>query len=660
MTESAARAQPGRAQEAPAHAVGPLGVGVSVPDPLRVRRFFATLLVIGLALIWSVFGYGWQVGRDAAEQAMRARLDSEIVLLEDHASRALDAVKARLGALAALTSPAMLRSGQLGTEQLSELIAGDPLLRSVSLVDDQERVRASSQAAHLGLRLPAQVMPPHTRQIEAPELMLGGVYPHRDLAGLAAGRTDEGVQLLIATLDVPIDGRVHHWVAAVNPGFFANFWTRVNEEASIEVALHSYQGARIVHDRPDWPEPVGLGARLVQALQASDRGRFDFGERGRLHVVYRASPNHPVVLTVSADRASAWAAQRPQLLRMGALALGASLLLLGAIGLQLRAYLRYERAQTELRNQVRALGAHVMVSESSPEGDIVAVNPAYLLHTGYTEAELLGRNHRIFSSGHHPPEFYARLWAAVKSGAIWKGIFRNRAKDGSLFWVSTTIVPFTDAWGRVTRMVALYTDIQGAMELAEKLDFERRQRIDLAALNRTLLTESNTDALTGLANRRGFDRFVSEALEPARTFAQPTALLMLDLDHFKAINDTCGHAAGDSVLREMARRWQRQLRASDLLARIGGEEFVVLLPNTTLAQAVEVAEKLRLVTGSLPVTLGPSEDGPTREVSVSVGVTSLDDVRAEEVQTLLEAADRALYEAKRGGRNRVVARAAGR
>jgi diguanylate cyclase (GGDEF)-like protein len=110
----------------------------------------------------------------------------------------------------------------------------------------------------------------------------------------------------------------------------------------------------------------------------------------------------------------------------------------------------------------------------------------------------------------------------------------------------------------------------------------------------------------------------------------------------------------------MARRWQRQLRASDLLARIGGEEFVVLLPNTTLAQAVEVAEKLRLVTGSLPVTLGPSEDGPTREVSVSVGVTSLDDVRAEEVQTLLEAADRALYEAKRGGRNRVVPRAADR
>jgi diguanylate cyclase (GGDEF)-like protein/PAS domain S-box-containing protein len=646
--------QPSGERAAPARA-GALGTEPYVPDPRRVRRFFAGLLVLGLALIWAVFAYSWHVFRSGVEGALQARLDSEVVLLEDHASRALDAVKARLGSLAALTSPATLGSGQLGTARLSELIAADPLVRSVSLVDDQDRVIASSNAAHIGLRLPAQVLPPHTRQPEAPELMLGRVYPHRDLSGLATGRVDEGVQMWI-------DGRVHHWVAAVNPGFFANFWSRVNEDAGIEVALHSYQGARIVHDRPEWPDPVGLGARLVQALEASDRGRFDFGQDGRLDVVYRASGVHPVVLTVSADRASTWAAQRPQLLRMGALALGATLLLLGAIGLQVRAYLRYERAQTELRNQVRALGAHVMVSESTPDGNIVAVNPAYLLHTGYSQAELIGHNHRIFSSGHHPPEFYARLWATVKGGAIWKGIFRNRAKDGSLFWVSSTIVPFTDAWGRVTRMVALYTDIQDAMVLAEKLDFERRQRIDLAALNRTLLNESNTDVLTGVANRRALDRFASEALEPARSFAQPTALLMLDLDHFKAINDTRGHAAGDSVLREVARRWQRQLRASDLLVRIGGEEFIVLLPNTTLAQATEVAQKLRLVTCTVPVALGPAGDGPEQAVTVtvSVGVTGLDSVRPEELPLLLETADAALYEAKRAGRNRVAVRAAER
>jgi two-component system cell cycle response regulator len=195
------------------------------------------------------------------------------------------------------------------------------------------------------------------------------------------------------------------------------------------------------------------------------------------------------------------------------------------------------------------------------------------------------------------------------------------------------------------------------MVLAEKLEFERRQRIDLAALNRALLTESNTDALTGLANRRGFDRFVMEALDPARSFAQPTALLMLDLDHFKDVNDSCGHAAGDTVLRELARRWQRQVRASDLVARIGGEEFVVLLPNTTLAQAVEVAEKLRLATSIVPVALGPSEDGPALAVTVSIGATMMESARGEDVYALLEAADRALYEAKRGGRNRVTARA---
>ena len=639
---------------------GALGAEPNAPDPRRVRRFFATLFVLGLALIWAVFGYSWHVFRSGVEGSLQARLDSEAVLLEDHASRALDAVKARLTSLAALTSPQTLRSGQLGAARLSELIAADPLVRSVSLVDDQDRVIASSHAAHIGLRLPARVLPPHTRRPEAPELMLGDVHPHRDLAGLAKGRAEEGVQLWVAALDLTVEGRVHHWVAAVNPGFFADFWSRVNEDAGIEVALHGYQGTRIVHDRPEWPEAVGLGARLVQALQSGDRGRFDYGPEGRLNVVYRASGAHPVVLTVRADRASTWAAQRPQLLRMGALALGATRLLLAAIALQVRAYLRCERAQTELRNQVRAIGAHVMVSESTPQGDIVAVNPAYLLHTGYSEAELLGRNHRIFSSGHHPPEFYARLWATVKAGAIWKGIFRNRAKDGSLFWVSATIVPFTDAWGRVTRMVALYTDIQDAMVLAEKLDFERRQRIDLAALNRALLDESSTDALTGVANRRALDRFASEALGPARDFDQPTGLLMLDLDHFKAINDSCGHAAGDAVLRELSRRWQRQLRASDLLVRLGGEEFVVLLPNTTLAQAAEVAEKLRLVTATVPLARGPEAGGPVVAVTVSVGVTGLDSVRPKELPLLLEMADVALYEAKRAGRNRVAVRVAER
>jgi diguanylate cyclase (GGDEF)-like protein/PAS domain S-box-containing protein len=354
------------------------------------------------------------------------------------------------------------------------------------------------------------------------------------------------------------------------------------------------------------------------------------------------------------------AGQRQQVARMGALGLLASLLLLGTIGMQVRAYLRYERTHTELRNRVRAMGAHVMVSESTPDGHIVAVNPAYLLHTGYTEAELLGRNHRIFNSGHHPPEFFARLWTTVKQGGIWKGILRNRARDGSHFWVSATIVPFTDAWGRVTRMVALYTDIQEAMVLAEKLDFERRQRVDLAALNRTLLTEATTDALTGLANRRGFDRFVAEALGPARSFSQPTALLMLDLDHFKAVNDRHGHACGDLVLTQVAQRWQRQVRASDLIARLGGEEFVVLLPNTTLAQATEIAEKLRQACIGAPIAIAPGGGNAALSVSASVGVTSLDGVRAEEIHLLLQAADIALYAAKHAGRNRVVARQAER
>ena len=341
------RPQESAVEPARADPAGPLGVGLPAPDPRRVRRFYAALALGGLALIWAAFAYGLQVFRGSVEGSLQARLESEAVMLEDHASRALDAVKARLSSLAALTNAATVRGGQLGSPRLAELIAGDPLVRSVSLVDDQDRVIASSDPRNIGLRVPARVLPPHTLRLEAPELMLGGVYPHRDLASLAAGRADEGLQLWVATLDVPIDGRTHHWLATVNPGFFANFWSRVNEEASIEVALHGFEGNRLVHDRPDWPEPVGLGARLVQALQASERGAFDFADGGRLSVLYRASSTHPVVLTVSADRARLWAEQRPQLWRMGALALAASLLLLAAIALQLALRL-WSRVQFQL------------------------------------------------------------------------------------------------------------------------------------------------------------------------------------------------------------------------------------------------------------------------------------------------------------------------
>jgi diguanylate cyclase (GGDEF)-like protein/PAS domain S-box-containing protein len=318
---------------------------------------------------------------------------------------------------------------------------------------------------------------------------------------------------------------------------------------------------------------------------------------------------------------------------------------------------RYEASVVAMGNQARAINAHVMTSETTPDGCIVRVNEAFERALGYEQGELLGKNHRMFNSGVHPAAYYERLWSTVLSGRIWTGVFRNRRKDGRLIWLNATIIPYLDDWGRVERFVAFYNDVTESVTLSREVKEERRQREHLARINRSLLTAAHTDPLTGLANRRGFDSFVEQALAATGSAARPLSVMMLDLDHFKRVNDTHGHAAGDAVLKEMARRWSRQIRDSDLLARLGGEEFCVVLPGTALQDATAVAEKLRRVTASDPVAMVSDEGQPlSLPVTVSIGVAAVDVSLGLDFPSLLHAADEAVYEAKHAGRDRVVGR----
>ena len=158
------------------------------------------------------------------------------------------------------------------------------------------------------------------------------------------------------------------------------------------------------------------------------------------------------------------------------------------------------------------------------------------------------------------------------------------------------------------------------------------------------------DALTGLPNRRRLVTAGQDEIRRALRLDHPLAALMLDIDHFKRVNDRHGHGAGDDVLREVARRIQDAVREIDLPARYGGEEFAVLLPDTRAAKAQEVAERIREVVGATPIDTRRG----ALSVTISAGVAVLDQDRGD-LTTLLEAADGALYAAKEGGRNRVVA-----
>jgi diguanylate cyclase (GGDEF)-like protein len=160
---------------------------------------------------------------------------------------------------------------------------------------------------------------------------------------------------------------------------------------------------------------------------------------------------------------------------------------------------------------------------------------------------------------------------------------------------------------------------------------------------------ADTDALTSLPNRRAFERAWRAEIARHDRYVQPLALILLDLDHFKQINDRWGHDAGDEVLRRVADTLRRAVRDVDLAARLGGEEFVILLPETTFAAASEAAERLRLAVESLQVHWL----GQNIPVRVSIGVSACPSSVALPGE-LLKSADAALYEAKRGGRNRVV------
>ncbi|MGZ5434318.1 MAG: GGDEF domain-containing response regulator [Thermoanaerobaculia bacterium] len=172
-----------------------------------------------------------------------------------------------------------------------------------------------------------------------------------------------------------------------------------------------------------------------------------------------------------------------------------------------------------------------------------------------------------------------------------------------------------------------------------------RAGLRIVGLQKKLLELSLTDSLTSLHNRRAFDERLGEAFEHARRYGRPLSLAIVDVDHFKAINDVLGHGAGDAVLRGVANTIGARTRQTDFAARVGGEEFAILLPETALFEALQFGEKLRATIAAEPVVGQP--------VTVSIGIASFPHSPVPGTAELFRAADQALYRAKENGRNRV-------
>ncbi|GEO81233.1 diguanylate cyclase domain-containing protein [Pararhodospirillum oryzae] len=260
---------------------------------------------------------------------------------------------------------------------------------------------------------------------------------------------------------------------------------------------------------------------------------------------------------------------------------------------------------------------------------IVRVNSAFSVITGYAPEEVIGRSPELLRSGHHPPAFFEQMHAALRARGRWEGEVWNRRKDGEMYveWLHLTALP--EGEGEPGGLVASFSDIT------------RRK-----AAEDVILHQATYDALTDLPNRRLFDDRLDVTLATALRHDRRFALMYVDLDHFKAVNDTLGHAAGDMLLAEAARRMVGCVRSADTVARLGGDEFAIILNDLDRGNRVEeVAQRVRrALEHPFALTEGPAL------VSASIGaaVHPQDGLTAADLR---RAADRALYAAKAAGRN---------
>ncbi len=293
---------------------------------------------------------------------------------------------------------------------------------------------------------------------------------------------------------------------------------------------------------------------------------------------------------------------------------------------------RRYKLEHELNKYKKAFEAsNVVMIITDEKANVQTVNPEFTAITQYTEKEAIGQNANIFKSGHHDKQFYKDLWQTVNKGETWKGEFLNKKKDGTLYWEKTSIAPIKNEKNVITNFVAIREDITRQKELAEQLE-----------------KLSYTDSLTGIYNRRkamGEIRdYISAGIDQIE---YKLCVLMVDIDDFKQINDRFGHASGDEVLKDFSSILKTHIRSEDIVARIGGEEFLIILKNSSQKSCSSIAQRVRTAAEKSLVKV----DGKFINYTVSIGICISS--YENDIEEMMKDADNALYHAKQTGKNKI-------
>ncbi len=274
-----------------------------------------------------------------------------------------------------------------------------------------------------------------------------------------------------------------------------------------------------------------------------------------------------------------------------------------------------------LQEYKNAIDVSAIVSKASLDGKITYANDEFCKISEYSRDELIGNNHRILCHPDQPKQEFKRLWETITAKKIYKGTLKNISKSGKVYYVDATIAPILDKEGNILEYLAIRYNVT-----------DHIQAINYAY----------TDNLTGIANRNKFEEVIDYELRQTKRYNFPMCLAIVDIDHFKAFNDNFGHLIGDEVLVALAQSLKKNIRETDLFARWGGEEFVILLKNTDVERSLRVLEKFRVIIENI-------QHDKAGRITASFGVTEYQ--KGDTLDMMLQRADEALYQAKDAGRN---------
>lgn len=608
------------------------------------RLFFYLWLAAFVAAVTGLTGYSlWLLRSDAIHSSLNASAlmarSFENFLTQSVNTTVLNAASlgGRMDARGDASSAAA---------PLDRLLRQAPQLRSLSVIDAQDRIVLSSNPDNVGSVVNTRDFLP-VAQSDQNVLRIGKPWLARDF-NEPGGALADGQSTQVTASVIPIiyaleaDAPDRRLLVGLNPDFFVNHMMQQIDPHTGVVDVLRMDGVLLMSTHP----PSHGRATHFDAMPTLLRGEQEFGQFEQTPAsgtttltAFRVSSLYPLVVVSHLNRDVALTPWRHEMQTILALVLpSAALVVLLALAYYRRQrLLKAQQAESQRLQRINA----ACVFDNSGEGIIIAsadgimidVNAAFTRITGYSRDEAIGHNPRMLSSGLQDKAFYQALWQELSAKGRWSGEIWNRHKNGEVYAEILTLNAVADSAGKVQQYVAVFTNITALKTYQTELEHIAR-----------------FDVLTCLPNRILLADRLQQALSQAQRRQNLVAVVFIDLDGFKAVNDTCGHQAGDEVLKTLSSRMRASLREGDTLARNGGDEFVAVLVDLSSPQdAVPLLERL-LAVAAEPVAFADVQ----LQVSASLGVSFYTPQRPVNIEALMREADTAMYQAKTSGKNRYV------